>query len=108
MWPNFNGITPANVSSSGAKLQSEKISSVVPLGSLNSHGLANAGCDVAAPLALDAGFFQPRNDFAGIAVRCDLKREPRRCHGAVALEHDRLKACFSGEDRAIFFTRDKA
>ena len=77
-------------------------------GILESHGLANAGCDVAAPLALDAGFFQPRNDFAGIAVRRDLKRQPRRCHGAVALEHDRLKAGFGGEDRAIFFTRDKA
>ncbi len=91
MWPNFIGMTPLKVSSSGAKSKSEKISSVVPFGIGEHHRLADAGRDVAPPLAFDAGFLQPRDDFAGIAAGRDLKRQPRRVGRAAALQHDRIR-----------------
>ena len=72
---------------------------------LEGDRLGDAGRDVAAPLALDAGLLQPRRQFAEIAARRDLERQPRRFDGAAALQHDRLLAGFYREDRAVLVAR---
>ena len=62
------------------------------LGILERQRFANAGRDVVAPLALDAGLAQPRGDRVKIASGSDLQRQPRRFAGVAALETRSLPA----------------
>src|SRR5262249_39601727 len=108
MWPSLSGMTPVKVSSSVAKLQSEKISSVVPLRILERQHFTNARRDVVAPLALDPRLAQSLGDCGEIACGGDLKRQARRFAGVAALERDRFEPGFGGQDGAVLVTRDQA
>ena len=62
------------------------------LGVLERHHVRDPGSDVAAPLALDAGFFHSRGDCVEIASGRNLKRQPGRAGSGAALEHDSFES----------------
>ena len=107
MWPNLSGMTPVKVLSSGVKLKSEKISSVVPLGSVNAIASPMPGVMSLRRSLLTPAFFSRDDSLAEIAARRDLERQPRRFDGAAALQHDRLQAGFGREDGAVLLARQR-